>query len=65
MIATDKSVKILTDETAYVKAIMIDWSIHVPRAGFHDASTGLHRIKTAAMAITVVTADRATSPQAK
>jgi hypothetical protein len=61
--ATAQSVTILITETAYVKAIMMDWSIHVPRAGFHDAATGLHRTKTAEMATRVAMTDTATSPQ--
>lgn len=63
IMATDQSVTMLTAETAYVKAIIMDWSIHVPRVGFHDAATGLHRIKTAQMAIKVVMMDIATRPQ--
>lgn len=59
IMATDQSVAMLTADTTYVRAMMILWSIHVPSVGFHDAATGLHRMRTARMAIKVVMMDTA------
>ena len=63
MMATLQSVKILTDETTYVRVIMMDWSRHVPSEGFQPASIGLHLARATLNATRLDTTVRAMRPQ--